>query len=202
MEPGVPQRFAGIDIADSRNVRLVQQEIFQRALRTVKQFAESDWCETARERIDAQNGEPGAFCDGFPSVHSAEMAPVRKPENALLQFQRDIHMNAAFCPVGAHQKFLRIRKPDELAVQTEVHRQQAAVQKQKHILPVALDRSNSLTFRKSGKMDRSLRFSSNRVQDVNTPDALSTNQGTQSANHGFYFREFRHGNKGGLRPWL
>jgi len=161
----------------------------------VKQFAESDRCETARERVNPQRPKPGAFCDGFPSVHPAEMAPIRKPENSLLQFQGDIHMNAAFRPVSAHQKFFRIRKPDELAVQTEVHGQQAAIQKQKHILSFAIDRSNSLTFRKSGKMSRSLRFSSNRVQDVNTPDAVSLNQRTEGANHGFYFGEFRHENR-------
>src|SRR6266446_7109309 len=145
MESCVPQRFARIDIPDSRDVRLVQQEIFQRALRTVKQFAESDRRETARERVNAQLRKPGAFCGGVPSVHPAEMAPVCKPENSLLQFQGDIHMNAAFRAVGAPQKFLRMRKPDEPAIQTEVHCQQAAVQKQKHILPFALDRSNSLT---------------------------------------------------------
>jgi hypothetical protein len=120
------------------------------------------------------------------------MAAVGKPENSLLQFQGDIHMNAAFRAVGVPQKFFRIRKPDELTIQAEVHGQQAAVQKQKHILSLAFDSSNSLTFRKPGKMGRSLRFCSNRVQDVNAPDAASLNQRAEGANHGFYFREFRH----------
>src|SRR6266478_8351764 len=163
MESCVPQRFARIDIPDSRDVGLVQEEIFQRAFRTGKQFAESDRCETAREGVNSQLSKPAAFCGGVPGVHAAEMAAVRKAENSLLQFQGDIHMNAAFRAVGAPQKFFRIRKPDELTIQAEVHGQQAAVQKQKDILSFAFDSSNSLIFRESGKMGRSLWLCGNRV---------------------------------------
>ena len=175
MESCVPERFAGIDVSNSSDTGLVQQEIFQRSFRTGKQFAEAARCEIGRERINAQPCQPAAFCGRVPRVHTAKMALVRKPENSLLQFQGDIHMNTASHAVGASQKFLRIREPDELAIETKVHRKQAAAQKQKHILPFALDCSNFLTFRKPGKMDRSLRFCSDGVQDVNTPDALSTN---------------------------
>src|SRR6266436_1796574 len=183
-------------------MRLAQQEILQRALRSVKQFAESGRCKTAGERIDAQNGEPRTFCDRFPSVYSAEMAPVCKSENSLLQFQSDIHMNAVLRPVGPLKEFPGTREPQQLTIQTKVHRKQAAVQEQEYVFSHAADTLNALAYGKMGNMSRSLWFCSNRVQDMNTPDALSTNQRSQRADHSFYFREFRHGNRRDLRSRL
>src|SRR5882762_2848965 len=171
MEAGEPQRFAGVDVADSRDARLVQQEILQRALRTGKQFAESGRCKTARESIFAQPREPRTFFDRFPSVHSAEVAPVRKAENAFVQFESNVHMNAVPRPIRMLQEFLRIQKPHKLAIQAEVHRQQTAIQQQENVFPPAIDLSNVPAFGKARNMSRSLRFRSNRMQDVDASDA-------------------------------
>jgi len=56
-------------------------------------------------------------------MDAAEMAAVDKAEHAFVQFERDIHVDAAFTLIGANKKFLFIRKPKKLAVEPKVHRQ-------------------------------------------------------------------------------
>lgn len=56
IEFGVPQGFAGIDIADACYARLIEEKIFQGAFRGGEQFRESGWSEIRRDGVDAQTG--------------------------------------------------------------------------------------------------------------------------------------------------
>lgn len=57
IEPRMPQRLARVDVADSRDAGLVEQELFQGPLGYGKQIAEGDRRELGRERVSTQRGE-------------------------------------------------------------------------------------------------------------------------------------------------
>lgn len=83
-------------------------------------------------------------------------------------------------------------KPKKLAVQLEMKCDDCVGQLEKKILAKPFDCEDSLTFSRSRKLRRALRFRSNRVQDMNAADSLTLDQGAESSRDGFYFREFRH----------
>jgi hypothetical protein len=48
VKPGMPQGLSGIDVADSRDSRLVEEELFQRAFRGGEEFGEPSWSKLGR----------------------------------------------------------------------------------------------------------------------------------------------------------
>src|SRR5580692_902302 len=90
IEPRVPKRFTRIDIANSRDVGLVEQELFQRTPGSCEQFAEPGDSKPARKRIDPKAHKAGARIGRFPGMDAAEMAPIRKAQDSFVQFERNV----------------------------------------------------------------------------------------------------------------
>ena len=94
VEAGVPERFAGVDIADAGDTSLVEQKILEGTLRRSQELGESGGGEIAGNGIQTQTGESGTGPFRFPGLNSAEMARVGKTENATVQFEGNIDMDA------------------------------------------------------------------------------------------------------------
>jgi hypothetical protein len=144
----MPQRLAGINVANPRDTGLVQQEVFQGAPRPGEQFAKSSHRKLARKGIKPQRCKPRALINGFPSMNAAEVTPIRKTQYSLFQFECDIHVDGMFSLIGASQKFPHVSEPEQLAIEPEVHCQQTVVQQQDHIFSLALNTPNAPAFRK------------------------------------------------------
>jgi hypothetical protein len=199
----MPQRLAGIDVANPCDVRLVQQEIFQGSPGPGEQFAQSRRGKLGRECIKPQRCKTGAIIRGFPRMDTAEMAPIRKPQYSLIQFEGDVHMGTVLAPIGASQKILCFGEPQELAIESEVHREQTVViQMQYHVLSFTIDSSNAPPLRKPRDESSGLGFRRNGMQNVNAANVLPLYQRAECSNHRFYFWELRHWKSGRSRPRL
>src|SRR5207253_826918 len=111
VEASLPQRFARVDVADTSDPRLIQQEVLQRTLGRGEQCGKAVGGEIAREGVDAQGVEARAIINGFPEVKVAKMAAIGEAEDAFVQFEGNIDVHAVFTLVGALPQFLAVRKP-------------------------------------------------------------------------------------------
>jgi hypothetical protein len=168
----MPQRFAGVDIPDTGNACLIEQEILQRSGGSGEQLAEMRGTKCVRKSVGTQCFESRAFFDGVPSMNAAEMAAVRKAENALAEFECHINVNAIFGLVGPLKKFFCIGEPDQLAIEAEVQGEQASIQDQKNVFASAI---HALNVAARGELSHTccgLRFHGDGMQDVDAADAL------------------------------
>jgi hypothetical protein len=152
-------------------VRLIQQEILQRPLRAGKQFRETHGRKIIGQGVDA-----------------AKVTAVREPKNAVVQFQGDVNVRTVFLLIGAFKKFFRIREPEKLAVQAEVHGQQAAIQRQKDVLANPPNLPDAPALGESGNVRRALRLRRNRMKNMGATNALPLDERAERSNDGFYFR--------------
>ena len=132
-------------------------------------------------------------------MNAAEMATIGETENAFVQLESNVHVRAGFAHVGAFQQFFAIREPQKLAIEFEMHGQEATVQSEENIFSFAADDSNAAALRLVGDMRSRLRFRGDGVKDVDTADSPALDEGPQRANDSFHFREFRHGRSNGVR---
>src|SRR5258708_5888511 len=120
------------------------------------------------------------------------MTAISKAEDPFVQLESHIDMRAIFGPVGTLQQFFGICKPKQLAIEPKMHRQKPAIQHQKHILAFATDSANASALAKAGNARCRLRLSGYRVEDMSAADSPPLHQGTERADDGFHFRQFRH----------
>ena len=84
----------GHTVVDAGNASVVEQKILEGTLRRSQELGESGRSEIAGIGIQAQPGESGAGIFRFPGLNPAEMAWVGKTENAVIQFEANIDMDA------------------------------------------------------------------------------------------------------------
>jgi hypothetical protein len=125
-------------------------------------------------------------------VSTAEVSAISETKHALFEFEGDIDVSALFVLVGTLQKFFGVCKPEELAVEFEMHGQQAAIHDEKNIFALAFDGANTLALRMAGDMRSGLRLRGDGVKDVNATDSPALDEGPECADDSFYFRKFRH----------
>src|SRR5262249_15041084 len=80
----VPQGFAGVDIADSGDAGLIQQELLERAPRSRQHGCETSACEFLGERIHPERAQTRAIRVRFEIVDAPEMAAIGKTDNAAV----------------------------------------------------------------------------------------------------------------------
>ena len=76
-------------------------------------------------------------------MNTSEVAAIGEAKDTSVEFESDIDVDAVFALIGALQQFFGICKPEELAVEFEMHGQQAAVQIKKDIFALTLDGMNT-----------------------------------------------------------
>lgn len=107
IEPGVPHRFAGVDVADSRDTRLVQQEFLERAARGSKKAGEVPRSEFFREGINTQGFETCTIFSGFEKMNAAEVTAIGKTEDAAVEFEGHVDVDVVMRHVSFGQEIFR-----------------------------------------------------------------------------------------------
>ncbi len=148
--------------------------------------------EFGRERVDAQFLKSGTLFDRIPAMDTAELAAIGEAEHAFVQLERNVDVHAVFKLIGAEEEDLCSGKPEELAIEAKMKREQSAVEVEKQVFPAALDSLNLLSFCGTRELRRFLRLRGARMKDVDATNPLVHDERTQSARNGFYFREFGH----------
>jgi hypothetical protein len=139
----VPERLAGVDITETGDTRLIEEEIFQRAGRGGEQFSEMHGSEFARKSVSTERRESGALFGRVPCVDSAKVAAVGKAKDAVAQFECDIDVDAIFGLVGPLKEFLCIREPDKLAIEAEMQGEQTTIQNKENVFASTLHTLNA-----------------------------------------------------------
>jgi hypothetical protein len=76
IEPGVPESFSGIDIADACNPGLIQEKLFQWATGSGEALIKKRRGELRRERVGAERAQGRASGKRWPVVHASKMALI------------------------------------------------------------------------------------------------------------------------------
>ena len=111
-------------------------------------------------------------------MNAAEVAAIGEAEDAFVEFEGDINVDAVFAFVGTLQKFVCVCKPEELAVELEMYCEQAAVQKEKHVFALAFDRADVAALHTAGDAGGGLRRRGDGMKDVNAADSLALDKRT------------------------
>lgn len=121
IQTSVPERFDGIDVAKASDAGLIEKKFFERTFRIGEEFGEMFGGEFWRCGIYAEFGERGAGVRGFVELDAAEMTAVSETEDAAIEFESDVHVDAVGAgTISACEQFLGIAKPNELAVEFEM----------------------------------------------------------------------------------
>ncbi len=134
VEPRAPHRFAGVDVAQARHARLVEQEKLQRPPARVQQSGETLRGEIGGDGIDAERSDSRQAFRRVEPLHSAEVAPVNEAEPSFVQLQKNVNVAGESARI----------KPDWLAIQPKVKYQPSALQAQQKILPATFHALNPL----------------------------------------------------------
>jgi hypothetical protein len=79
-----------------------------------------------------------------------------------------------------------------LAIEFEMHREQAAGQNEKNIFALAIHDANASALRVASDIRSGLRLCGDSVKDVNATDSPALDERSKCTNDSFHFREFRH----------
>ena len=93
--------------------------------------------EFARKCVAAEGTEGKTGIVRLPVVHTAKMALIGESQHAFVEFERNVHMHAIGRLIGAAKKFAGASKPDQMAIEAEMHLDQAAVEQEQEILALA-----------------------------------------------------------------
>lgn len=80
-------------------------------------------------------------------MDAAEMAAIGEAEDAIVQFERYVHVYSILRLVGATEHLFRVAEPQELAVEAKVHRQDTVIESEKKVFAFALNRADVPAFR-------------------------------------------------------
>jgi hypothetical protein len=76
---------------------------------------------------------------GFPSLNAAEVATVGESENAAIEFESDVDVNAGAGLIGEFREFLRVGEPEKLSIEFEMESDDGAGKFEPKILSFATD---------------------------------------------------------------
>jgi len=94
--------------------------------------------------------------------------------------------------VGPLEQLLSISKPNKLPIQSEVQRNQSAVQQEKYVFAFTLYALNEAVCGKLRQSTRRLRLHRDGMKNVDATNVPALNERPQRAYHSFHFRQFRH----------
>jgi len=193
IETSVPKRFRGIDIAETSDARLIEKEFLERALRMGEQLGKVFGGEVWRNGIYAEFCERGAGVRGFVELNAAEMTAVSETEDAAIEFESDVHVDAVGAgTISVCEQFLGIAKPNELAVEFEMKSDDGSGESKPEIFAFAADSEDFFILGYMRELCRRLQLCGNGVEDVSATDAAMLDERAQGAGDGFYFGEFGH----------
>ena len=126
-------------------------------------------------------------------MYAAKVAAVGETEDALIEFESDVHVDAVGAgTISAREQFLRIAKPDELAIEFEMKSNNGVGKFEPEVFALAAGSDDFLILGGTGELCRRLRFCGDGVKNMDAANEAILDERAQSAHDGFYFREFRH----------
>jgi hypothetical protein len=81
----------------------------------------------------------------FPNLNTAEVATVGESENAAIEFEGDIDMNAGTGLIGEFREFLGVGEPEKLSIEFEMESDDGAGKFEPKIFSLATDGEDYLT---------------------------------------------------------
>jgi hypothetical protein len=120
------------------------------------------------------------------------MALIGEAQHALIELECHIHVDAIRRSIGTAKKLVGGAKPNELAIEAEVQFEQAAIEREQEVFPVARGIEDAAATDELRDFRWRLRFGGDGMKDVDTTDAASANERAQAAGYGFDFGKFGH----------
>lgn len=189
----MPQRFAGIDVADTGDTSLVEKEFLQWALGASQEAMEFLRGEIRRKGVDTEHFERWAGFAGRPEVQAAEMALVGEAEDSFGEFKGNVDVDAVdLVVIGALQELAWGIEPDEVAVEAEVHFDEAVIEGEEEIFAVAEDAKDAAAFELFGDVIGLLGFDGDGMEEVDAANFLAAHERADGASDGFDFGKFGH----------
>ena len=185
----MPERLAGIDVADAGDAGLIEKEFFDGAFGGCQESREFLGGEFGRDGVDAEAGDGGVGFGGVIDLDAAEVAPVGETENTFVEFESYVHVGARFRFgfVGFGEEFFGVGEPEESAVEFKVEGEDASGQLEPEVFTFALDRLDFLAFGGAGELRGRLRFRGDSVEDVDAAYLARCDERPKSLGDGFYF---------------
>ena len=133
IESGAPERFAGVDVADAGDARLIDERDFHGAIRAAENIREGFPGKTWRERVRAEGCDAGNFLRGPMPLDAAEMPRIDERESAAIELEENVHVNVR------GRQLRGCVEPEELAVEAKVEDEAASGKREKQIFSATLD---------------------------------------------------------------
>jgi hypothetical protein len=193
IEPGLPQRFCGIDISDACDAGLVEEKFLERPARFLEEIKECRLREFLGHGVDAELCRAWTRDDGFPEVDAAQMATVGEGENALVELERDVDVGAAGLLVCAIQELFGVGEPDEVAIEAKMHFDEATIKDEEEVLAAAGDGVDLAIVGGAGDLSWGLGLRGDGMEDMDCDDFAASDEWPQCHCDSFDFGELRHG---------
>lgn len=111
-------------------------------------------------------------------MDAAEVATVGEAQNAAAEFESYVNVDIAWRAIRFCLEVTRGAKPEELAVETEMQGEEAAIKFEEEVFALARYGTNRLVFCSANEVIGFLSFCGNWVQDINAPNLFAVNQRT------------------------
>lgn len=126
IDASVPHGLARIDVANSGDARLVEQEFFDWTPGSGEEFGKARGSEFFGEGVDAESLQTRTLLARLEKVNPPEMAPIGKSEHATIEFERDVDVDVMGPDVRFGHELLRRRKPEKPPVEAKVENKNAS----------------------------------------------------------------------------
>lgn len=80
----------------------------------------------------------------LPNLNTAEVATVGESENAAIEFESDVDVNAGAGLIGEFREFLRVGEPEKLSIEFEMESDNGAGKFEPKIFSLAADGEDCL----------------------------------------------------------
>ena len=124
----------------------------------------------------------------FPNLNAAEVATVGESENAAIEFEGDVDVNAGTGLIGEFREFLRVGEPEKLSIEFEMESDDGARKLEPKIFSLAADGEDYLILSGANEGRGRLRFCGDGVEDMDAANAAALDEGAKSSRDRLYFR--------------
>src|SRR5579859_1869858 len=104
---------------------------------------------------------------------AAEVATIREPENAAIEFQGDVHVHVVRKAIRFSEKLSGGRKPKQLSIEAKMQDEEATVEFEEQVLSVSRHRADRSPFGGCCDESRFLRLGGNRMKNMDAADLLA-----------------------------
>src|SRR5579859_6161166 len=123
---------------------------------------------------------------------AAEVATIREPENAAIEFQGDVHVHVVWRAIRFSDQFPCGGKPKKLSIEAKMQDEEATVEFEEQVLSVSRHPTDRSPFGGCRNERRFLWHGGNRMKNMDAADLLAADHRAKRLCDRFDFRELRH----------